>query len=113
MAGQAPYVINAGIIYDDIDKSFDAGIFYNVQGPTLVVVGGSLFPDVYTEPFHSVNFNLNKRFGANEQFSLNVSVNNILGDVREEFYKAYESSDQYFNRRDPGTSFGVGFGYSF
>lgn len=113
MAGQAPYVINGGIGYENIDAAFDAGIFYNVKGPTLIVVGGGLFPDVFSEPFHSLNFNLNKRFGAEDQFSLNVSVSNILNDVREEFYVGFEAQDQYFTRRAPGTSFSVGFGYSF
>lgn len=113
MAGQAPYVINGGLTYNNIDAAIDMGFFYNVQGPTLVVVGGSLFPDVFTEPFHSLNFNLNKRFGEDERLSINFSVNNMLNDVREEFYVAYESSDQYFNRRAPGISFGAGFGYSF
>lgn len=113
MAGQAPYVINTGFTYDNIDKKFEAGLFYNVQGPTLIFVGGSLFPDVFSEPFHSLNFNLNKRFGEEEKFSINISVDNILNDVREEFYKAFQSTDQYFSRRAPGTSFGIGVGYSF
>ena len=113
MAGQAPYVINAGIAYDDPDNSFDAGLFYNVKGETLVVVGGSIFPDVFSEPFHSLNFNLNKRFGAEDRLSLNFSVSNILNDVREEFYQGFNAQDQFFTRRSPGTSFGLGVGYSF
>ncbi|MEM6525933.1 MAG: TonB-dependent receptor [Bacteroidota bacterium] len=111
MAGQAPYVINAGITYENIDNGLDAGIFYNVQGPTLLVVGGSLFPDVFTEPFHSLNFNLNKRFG--ESLGVNLSVSNVLNDVREQFFQNFEAEDQYFERWSPGTSIGVGISYSF
>ncbi len=105
MAGQAPYVINTGFTYDNIDKKFEAGLFYNVQGPTLVFVGGSLFPDVFAEPFHSLNFNLNKRFGEEEKFSINIGIDNILDDVREEFYTAFQSTDQYFTRIAPGNFF--------
>lgn len=113
MAGQAPYVINAGFSYDNFETGLEAGIFYNVQGETLVVVGGGLFPDVFTEPFHALNFNLNKTFGAEDQVRVNFSVSNILNDVREEFFQSFQSQDQYFNRRSPGTTFGFSLGYSF
>ncbi|MEM7298527.1 MAG: TonB-dependent receptor, partial [Bacteroidota bacterium] len=113
MAGQAPYVINAGISYENFDTNIDAGLYYNVQGKTLTVVGGGLFPDVYSEPFHSVNFNLNKRFGAKDNITMNFSVNNLLNDDREEFYNGFNAEPQYFSRRSPGRSFSVGVGYSF
>jgi len=53
MAGQAPYIINAGFSYRNLLSGFDAGFYYNVKGPTLIVVGGGLFPDVFSDPFHS------------------------------------------------------------
>lgn len=113
MAGQAPFVINAGIGYEDFDIGLDAGLFYNVQGETLVVVGGGLFPDVYSEPFHSVNFNINKSFGEDDGLSLNLSVSNILNDKREQFYQGHDAEDQIFTSWSPGISFGVGIGYKF
>ncbi|MBR9998661.1 MAG: TonB-dependent receptor [Cyclobacteriaceae bacterium] len=113
MAGQAPYIINAGLAYDNPKTGFDAGVFYNVKGATLTVVGGGLFPDVYSQPFHSLNFNLNKSIGASEKMYINISVSNILNDVREEFYTAYNAMDQIFYRYSPGTEFGIGFRYNF
>ncbi len=110
MAGQSPVVINAGLAYDNPDAQFDAGFFYNVQGETLTFVGGGLFPDVYSVPFHSLNFNMNKSFGT---FSLNLSVSNILNDKREQNYKGFNAEDQTFTAWSPGTSFGVGIDYSF
>ncbi len=112
MAGQAPYVINAGVAYENFEKRIDAGLYYNVQGKTLTVVGGGLFPDVYSEPFHSLNFNLNKRFGAKDNIGVNFSVNNILDDVREEFYNGFEAEKQHFSRRSPGRSISLGVSYS-
>jgi hypothetical protein len=91
----------------------DAGFFYNVKGRTLSVVGGGLFPDVYSIPFHSLNFNLNKSFGAQRRSSVSLNVTNILGDIREEMYGAYNAADQVFYRFNPGTEIGVGFKYSF
>lgn len=113
MAGQAPYVINAGIAYENFETNMDAGLYYNVQGKTLTVVGGGLFPDVYSEPFNSLNFNVNKRFGPEGDLSVNFSFNNILNDDREEFYNGFNATDQFFSRRSPGRSFSIGVGYSF
>ena len=60
MAGQAPYIVNAGFSYDQPESGMSAGLFYNVKGRTLEIVGGNLAPDIYTEPFHSLNFTFNK-----------------------------------------------------
>ena len=110
MAGQAPVIINAGFAYADPDRGIDFGLFYNVKGRTLTVVGGGLFPDVYSVPFHSLNFNLNKNFGP---FSVNLGVNNILDDRREEVFSAFNSGDEAFSRFSPGRSIGLGINYSF
>ena len=112
MAGQAPYIINLGLQYNNIEKGLEAGFFYNVKGETLNVVGGGIFPDVYTEPFHSLNFNLNKSFGKNERSSLNFKVENILNDRREMFYQNFNATDQEFDGFSPGTTFAVGLNYN-
>lgn len=113
MAGQAPYIINASLGYENFETGLDAGLFYNVKGSTLFIVGGGLFPDVYAEQFHSLNFNLNKTFGAERNMSFNFSVSNILNDKREEVYRGFETNDQPFTIFSPGMSFGFGFKYSF
>lgn len=113
MAGQAPYIINASIGYEDFETGFDAGLFYNVKGSTLYIVGGGLFPDVYTEPFNSLNFNLNKTFGPNQNASFNFGISNILNDKREEVYRGYNTEDKPFTAFSPGRSFSLGIKYSF
>jgi TonB-dependent receptor len=113
MSGQAPYIINAGIGYQKNEIGLDAGLFYNVKGETLVVVSNGLNPDVFSEPFHSLNFNMNKRFGVEQNLSLGVKVSNILNDVREEFFQNFEADPQYYTRFSPGTSVSVNFGYNF
>jgi outer membrane receptor protein involved in Fe transport len=112
MAGQAPYIINFGLSYENTTAGIDGGLFYNVNGPTLTVVGGGIFPDVYSEPFNSLNFNVNKKLGNKKKFTLNLSVNNILNDLKESFYTGFRAQDQLFNRLNPGRSFGAGLKYS-
>jgi outer membrane receptor protein involved in Fe transport len=117
MAGQAPYLINAGLTYDGnggkgFAKGLDAGLFYNVQGKTLQYVGINDLPDVYSKPFHSLNFNMTKVLGAKERFQLGFKVENLLGAERESVYQSYQAADQYFERRSPGTKFEFKLSYS-
>ena len=113
MQGQAPWIVNAGLAYSDPERLFDAGLYYNVKGATLVIVGGGINPDVFSEPFHSLNFNLNKTFGADENMAVNFSINNILNDKMEQFYQREGATEQIFQSFNPGTSIGIGFKYSF
>lgn len=117
MAGQAPYVVNAGFSYNGGENGFwkglEAGIFYNVQGSTLVYVGMVDRPDVFTVPFHSLNFNANKKFGKNGNWSVGLKISNLLNDRKEEVFKSYKAQDQYFSRLTIGTTTSLKVGYSF
>ncbi len=113
MSGQAPYIINTGISYNNFTNGWEAGIFYNVQGPTLNFVGFGNRTDTYTVPFHALNFNFNKSFGADERIQANFGVENILNDKREIVFSSYEAQDQIFTRLAPGTKVKFGFSYAF
>ncbi len=114
MAGQAPWIVNAGIQYNDFATGLDAGIFYNVKGRTLMVVGGGIDPDVFTEPFHSLNFNVNKAFGEDRRVVVNLGVDNILNDKLEQYYRRdFGDASALFQRFNPGTSINAGVKYSF
>ena len=110
LAGQAPFLINAGLTYQRPDLGLDAGFFYNVRGETLIRVGGGIFPDVYSEPFHSLNFNLNKSL---VRASLSLSVDNLLNDTNEELYQSFRSDKEVFSSFKPQRSVSLGFKYSF
>jgi hypothetical protein len=117
MAGQAPYIINAGFAYDGGQNGFwhglEAGVYYNVQGETLQYVGIVDRPDIYTIPFHSLNFNGSKIFGKKEHFQVGLKIDNILNEKRESVFKSYQANNQYFERLSPGTTFQFRLGYSF
>lgn len=113
MAGQAPFMVNAGLQYTNPALGLDAGFFYNLNGETLAIVGGGLFPDVYVSPFHNLKFNLNKSLGEEGQTSINLSVSNILNDTREEIYKGFRADDEIFTLFTPGRSVSLGIKYAF
>lgn len=116
MAGQAPYLLNAGVAWNGGQKGFskglEAGLYYNVQGETLTIVGIADRPDVYSVPFNSLNFNANKTFGKDNRMSLGVKIENILNDANETVFKSYGADDQYFTRLNPGSKFTLRFGYN-
>lgn len=112
MAGQAPYLINSGVSYLGTN-GLEAGLYYNVQGKTLAYVGIAEKPDVYSVPFHSLNFNANKSFGAERKFQLGVNVSNILGASRKLVFESFGSSDEIFSHISPGTSMSLRLGYTF
>ncbi len=113
MAGQAPYVVNLGAVYGSLTKGLDVGLFYNVKGPTLHIVGLGLFPDVYYQPFHSLNFSVNKKLGATHATSIDFKVSNLLNDKIEYTYQSYKATNQIFGSLNPGMSFGVGVSHEF
>lgn len=113
MAGQSPYVINAGFSYSTKESGWNTGLFYNVKGPTLYIVGAGLFPDVYFNPFHSLNFSLNKTLGEDEKSSIEFKASNILNQSISYVYKSYEAQDQPFTTFNPGSAFSFGYSYKF
>lgn len=113
LQGQSPFLINAGLNYNNRDKGIETGVFYNVQGKTLEVVGFGQNPDVFTQPFNSLNFNFSKTFGELQRSKITLKANNILDDNRESLYKSYNAEKQNFSFRKPGVSFSLGYSLTF
>lgn len=113
MAGQAPYIINTGLSYNNFTRGWEAGIFYNVQGSTLNYVGFGNRTDTYSVPFHALNLNLNKTFGADERVRVNFGVQNMLNDKREFVFRSFGAQDANFSRLAPGVRLNFGASFAF
>jgi len=113
MAGQSPYVINAGITYGNPETGLEAGAFYNVKGETLTIVGAGLFPDIYIEPFHSLNVSVKKSFGEENNTAISFKATNVLNQYRQSVYQSFRADDQIYSRKDPGLSFSLGISHKF
>ena len=116
MAGQAPYIINAGLSYNGGENGFwkglEAGLYYNVQGTTLQYVGIADKPDIYMLPFHSLNFNATRYFGKNDRTQLGFKIENLLNDKKESVFRSFNPTDQYFTKLEPGITFQFKLSYS-
>ena len=113
MQGQSPFIINTGIVYNNFDKKVEAGVYFNVQGRTLEVVGAGNIPDVYTMPFNNLKLNAQKKFGQNESQSLTLKIDNLLGDLRESRFDYFGNTDFVFSRLNPGRSITLGYAIKF
>ena len=113
MAGQAPYIINLGLMYNYPKWNLEGGVFYNVQGETLLFVGFANKTDVYSVPFHSLNLKVSKTLGEKENMSVSLQANNILNDDKEQIFKSFNAEDQIFSRLRPQRFYSLGFSYKF
>lgn len=107
MAGQAPWIINGGLEFKGnkgFGKNLEAGVYYNVQGETLLFTGIADRPDIYTVPFHGINMNVSKRFGKKDQFNAGIMLKNVGNAKKEAVFKAYEAENEYFFSIRQGTT---------
>jgi TonB-dependent receptor len=108
LQGQSPFLINSSIDYND-NKGLRAGMYFNVQGKTLEVVGTGFAPDVYTQPFQSLNLNFSKTFGEKQNKTITLKIDNILNSRKESFYESFKANKEIFSYREEGTTFSIGY----
>ena len=113
LQGQSPFLINSNIEFLNEETGFQYGLFYNVQGRTLEVVGTGIVPDVYTVPFHSLNFNLKKFLDDDGKSSISIKAKNILNSKKESVYESFNISDEIWTSRMQGTEISIGYSLRF
>lgn len=76
LMGQSPYVVNAGLYYQDTERKLQYNVLYNVIGPRLFAVGTYGTPDVYEMPRNVVDIALTK--GIGQRLELKLAAQDIL-----------------------------------
>lgn len=124
LQGQSPYIINAGIFYNNEDKGLQVNLLYNTFGQRIYSVGYTnvnrtqvLYQDMYEMPRHLMDFTASKTFKNN--ISVKVGITDIfnpksifLQDANED-EKFEKIGDQLNQSSRPGTLFTLGVGYKF
>ncbi len=89
MFGQAPYVVNTILAYNNDSIGFTAALSYNIQGPRLAIVTSQALadkiPNVYDLPRHLIDFKISKSIG--KHFSTSFTARNILNAPIRRSYK--------------------------
>ncbi len=108
MIGQAPYVVNAYLGYENDSISLESNIGFNVTGEKLLLITQGSTPYIFEQPYPSLNFNINK--GIGKHFTLELSVDNIL-DPKYEAVHHFDSGDRYYVRYSLGRTYKLGIKY--
>lgn len=113
MGGQSPYLINAYLNYADEEGIMNTNLSYNVQGESLFIIGVGAVPDIYTQPFNSLNFNIYRNFGLDKNQRITVGVNNILMAERKDLYKGYGDAEAVYSIFQPGRTYSITYSLDF
>lgn len=71
LQGQSPYIINAGVFWQNPNKDWQASISYNYVAPRIYIVGNVQEPSVWEQGRHLLDFQFGKKFNKWE-LKLNV-----------------------------------------
>jgi len=121
LQGQSPYLINAGLLYDVVEKGLNMTALINQVGKRIYLVGdiqaGSGSPDVYENPRALLDFQVSKKF-ANNKAEVKLTIADILNQ-RQIFYQNNTSNTDYNSSTDGtrfsrkfGTTYGITLNYS-
>ena len=105
LAGQSPFVVNLTLGYSPADTGLSLNAFYNVFGRRIQEVGRGLLPDVYEEPFHSLDFTAS--YQLDEHWTLGATATNVPFQDAVVHQAKFE-----FSHIKKGSSFGVRLGYA-
>ncbi len=79
LMGQSPYVVNAGVFYNNETTGTQVSVMYNVVGRRLFAVGGytdagdAVFEDIYEMPRNLIDLSITQKFTDRLQGKLTVS----------------------------------------
>lgn len=117
MQGQSPYLINAGLQYDNTASGTSATALFNVIGRRISQVGNDNVPPIWENPRPLLDFQLSQQLFKNA--GLKLSITDIL-NKRAIYYwdqdksKKYSSgSDLTINQFSYGTNVSIQFNYMF
>ncbi len=109
MQGQAPFIVNTSLNVSN--DNFDANFSYNVQGKKLVIVGSGIVPDVFEDPFNSLNFKGSYKFGKDKKYKVSASFKNILNDNSFQYYDSFGANKEIYSQYSKRQNFSLSFTY--
>lgn len=122
LQGQSPYLINVGLLYDVVEKGFNATLLFNQIGERIYLVGdmqaGSASPDIYEAPRALVDFQMSKKV-MNNKAEIKFSISDLLNQ-QQTFYQNLNTNNVKYEKgidavrfsRKFGSTFGISFNYS-
>ncbi|MCW3124683.1 MAG: TonB-dependent receptor [Bacteroidetes bacterium] len=79
LQGQSPYIVNAGLYYQNDSIGLQASLLYNVTGPRIYAIGNEFYPNIGEMPKHSLDFSIS--YTIFKKLTFLVAVQDILGQA--------------------------------
>jgi len=116
LQGQSPYIVNAGVYYNDVERGYSINAAYNIFGPRIYLVGDINFPTMWEMPRQSLDLQASKRIG--EQFEVKFNIQNLLNAPfrilqDNNFDQEIKNSEALIQRYRVGTNYSLAFGWRF
>jgi TonB-dependent receptor len=108
LQGQADYILNLGLYYDNADLGFSTNLVYNKVGQKIKTVGVQHFGDVIEMPRDQVDLSISKSLFSS--FNLKLAVKDLLAQDRT-FIQRHPDGDKVAELYPEHQSFSVGISY--
>lgn len=113
MTGTPEYLLNLNATYDFERLGTQLGLFYTVQGDTLVegagATQGNYIPDVYATPYGTLNFTLQQKLS--EHWKCFFQAKNLLNPEIQTVYRSPYFPDVLHTSYTAGIDFAVGLSF--
>ncbi len=113
--GQSPFIINAALIYSDLDKGLNGTLSFNALGDRLKVIGRDISPDIFTRGRNQLDLSLAKTIG---DLNITFTAKNLLNDnviessTNTRFDGSGDGLDYEYLNFQSGITFGLGVSYT-
>ncbi len=118
MQGQSPYLVNAGLQFDQEKKGISSTLLFNIIGKRIAYVGNDQVPAIWENPRPLLDYQFAKKI-LKTKGELKLNVSDIL-NKRAIFYHDINDDGKYGMGKDAlavqrkfGTTFTITFGYNF
>ncbi len=116
MQGQSPYVINAGLYYNNPDTRWQITLLYNVIGKRIFLVGNNNTPTIYEMPRNVMDLTITK--GITNRFLVKIGVQDLFNQQYKLMYDSnfdskITSVDGFFQKNRRGQYITAGISYTF
>ncbi|MDP2208783.1 MAG: TonB-dependent receptor [Bacteroidota bacterium] len=108
LQGQADYVFNLGIYYDNFDLGLNSSIVYNKVGSRIAKVGANDLGDIIEKPVDLIDFSISKKLF--QLFSIKFTVKDLLNQERL-FIQRAPNGDKVSELSRVGRNISLGLSY--
>lgn len=102
LQGQAPYIINAGLFYDNFESGTSASLAYNRIGERISSVSTATIPDLVEQPRDRLDFTFSQSVLSSYEFKL--TVRDILA---QDVVFQQIGKPSRVDKQDPSVSLGI------